>query len=574
MIKLHIQGTHAKVIEREPLTTGRVGLPLSVEVEGPEWDELAKVIVCTAGGVTKDVPVIEGAALVVPHECLTKSNVELFVGVYGANSEGDVVIPTLYASAGKIHPGADPSGSGEADPTPSQVAQILAAANEAKAAAKDVKDRADAGEFNGKDGVDGKDGEPGPQGNDAKINGKNAIEISAGENVNITDTPNGIQISAVGGSSGGITDVRVDGISKVTNKVAKLTLSDFTRVLDNDHRWIYSEGSLINNGLYLVKASREYLFWQGGTEGIYLNEGNIVFIDAESVSYVLILGEHTYQGETKQIRAFVLNSSRILKHYDYVDGNSLSQILEAYASKSWVDENYSTKEELNAKPSKEYVDTEVAKKQDFLSALVPISTDIDDADVQGDKFYLVGADINLTRGDTVVPLHSGDWFAKHGYYYVLTCSDLGTVYSYLGSDWAEEYYVTKKEQDEALASRLAIDVSNIGESGRQRIKDIVAEIKEYINDSPSKQELVTLTLADNHVYIANGFVNGFKLPTDFTGLCVIKITTGATAPTIDTTGLICAGEFATTAIGANETWDLAIDGKQVVGAKFVERSAG
>ena len=47
------------------------------------------------------------------------------------------------------------------------------------------------------DGVDGQDGQ------DAKINGKNSIEIEAGNNITIDDTENGIRINSTGGGSGG-----------------------------------------------------------------------------------------------------------------------------------------------------------------------------------------------------------------------------------------------------------------------------------------------------------------------------------------------------------------------------------
>lgn len=54
----------------------------------------------------------------------------------------------------------------------------------------------------GKDGVDGKDGKDGQDGKDAKINGKNSIEIEAGNNITIDNTENGIRINSTGGSGG------------------------------------------------------------------------------------------------------------------------------------------------------------------------------------------------------------------------------------------------------------------------------------------------------------------------------------------------------------------------------------
>ena len=41
----------------------------------------------------------------------------------------------------------------------------------------------------------------GPKGEDAKINGKNSIEIEAGNNITIDDTENGIRINSIGTSN-------------------------------------------------------------------------------------------------------------------------------------------------------------------------------------------------------------------------------------------------------------------------------------------------------------------------------------------------------------------------------------
>ena len=57
--------------------------------------------------------------------------------------------------------------------------------------------------MNGKDGLNGQDGQDGKDGKDAKINGKNSIEIEAGNNITIDDTENGIRINSTGGGSGG-----------------------------------------------------------------------------------------------------------------------------------------------------------------------------------------------------------------------------------------------------------------------------------------------------------------------------------------------------------------------------------
>ena len=55
-------------------------------------------------------------------------------------------------------------------------------------------------------GPQGLKGDTGSAGADAKINGKNAIEIEAGNNITIEDTEKGIKINSTGGGSGGTSD--------------------------------------------------------------------------------------------------------------------------------------------------------------------------------------------------------------------------------------------------------------------------------------------------------------------------------------------------------------------------------
>ena len=163
MIRIKANGTRAKIEETERLTTGRVGLPILLEFSN-EWDGLQKTVVCTAGNVTKDIAVIDDTELTVPHECLTTANTHLHIGVYGALPSGKIVIPTIYADAGNIYPGADPSGDEEHQPTPSVVAQILEAANNAVTTANAVAAAAERGDFDGATGPQGPKGDPGEKG--------------------------------------------------------------------------------------------------------------------------------------------------------------------------------------------------------------------------------------------------------------------------------------------------------------------------------------------------------------------------------------------------------------------------
>ena len=66
-------------------------------------------------------------------------------------------------------------------------------------------DKGDKGDT-GSQGPQGLKGDTGSAGADAKINGKNAIEIEAGNNITIEDTEKGIKINSTGGGSGGTSD--------------------------------------------------------------------------------------------------------------------------------------------------------------------------------------------------------------------------------------------------------------------------------------------------------------------------------------------------------------------------------
>lgn len=109
------------------LTSGMVG----AEVEflfSDEWAPLIKTAVFIAGSQKRVV--LEGAwrdnICIIPHECLAESDVHLLVGVYGTNTGGSLVIPTVYADLGMIWTGADADGETGAEASPELWAQLQA----------------------------------------------------------------------------------------------------------------------------------------------------------------------------------------------------------------------------------------------------------------------------------------------------------------------------------------------------------------------------------------------------------------------------------------------------------------
>ena len=161
MIKLNVSAANIAVEEKETLTEGRVGLLCRFSFTG-EWDGLAKTAVFD-GADSRDVILTEDT-VAVPAECLAAEGYSLSVGVYGKNAAGDIVIPTVYATVGKIQRSAYPSGKETAAPTPDVVAQIQQAAANAEAMARSVREDADLGKFNGGQGPQGPAGATGPKG--------------------------------------------------------------------------------------------------------------------------------------------------------------------------------------------------------------------------------------------------------------------------------------------------------------------------------------------------------------------------------------------------------------------------
>ena len=153
MIKLVCDKNRAFFRETEKLTSGSVGVTINF-VFSPEWDGLLKTAVFDAGEAKIDV-VLTSESCEVPPEVLACPGKQLSVGVFGELPDKTLVIPTIYAEAGIIRPGASPSGMSSAPPTPSWPEQVQAIALKAKEVADSVRNDADEGKFNGAKGEAG-----------------------------------------------------------------------------------------------------------------------------------------------------------------------------------------------------------------------------------------------------------------------------------------------------------------------------------------------------------------------------------------------------------------------------------
>ncbi len=208
MIKIIVKARCAWCEADEPITSGSVGLQVRFRFDDA-WSGLEKVAVFQGSGESVDVFLTEDTCAV-PGEVLATPGSVLTIGVYGTDGTGELVIPTIYAEAGRIFRGAEPSGVDPEPPTPSLVDQILAAcqaaqtaaqaaqdaAEDAEEVAQSVRDDADSGAF------DGEDGAPGRDGTDGVSPTLTVSDITGGHRITITDASGTRTVDVMDGATG------------------------------------------------------------------------------------------------------------------------------------------------------------------------------------------------------------------------------------------------------------------------------------------------------------------------------------------------------------------------------------
>ena len=139
MIEITANTRQATVTNKELLTTGSAGIQVQFTLS-EDFAGLSKLAVFRQGedGKKVDVALDSHLTCVVPAEVLTEEGEVLFIGIYGANGQGTVIIPTVWATAGVVKPGTDPNTPVDAEPTPEIWAQILGIASDAEQAAGDA----------------------------------------------------------------------------------------------------------------------------------------------------------------------------------------------------------------------------------------------------------------------------------------------------------------------------------------------------------------------------------------------------------------------------------------------------
>lgn len=108
MLTFQFTGVSGEMTVEEILTAGMVGKEVQFAFS-EEWDGLRKVAVFEAGGKSCTVVDVQETETI-PAEVLSVSLRRLYVGVYGLSEDGEIVIPTVYATGPFIHIGTSSSG--------------------------------------------------------------------------------------------------------------------------------------------------------------------------------------------------------------------------------------------------------------------------------------------------------------------------------------------------------------------------------------------------------------------------------------------------------------------------------
>lgn len=113
-IKLSVQKTSISAIVDGKLTSGTVGVEVLIDYDS-SWDELTKTATFRVGNFARSRENI-GTATTVPWEVMRHPGKVLMVGVEGKDIDGNIVMPTVWASVGTIQSGANATIPGAPNP--------------------------------------------------------------------------------------------------------------------------------------------------------------------------------------------------------------------------------------------------------------------------------------------------------------------------------------------------------------------------------------------------------------------------------------------------------------------------
>lgn len=122
--QIDVSGVQALETVYKPIPVGLIGGTVRFAYSDPLWDGLTKTVVFSCGGVTKDV-LNAGEVVAIPPEITMQVRRNVLVGVYGTDSQQNLVIPTLWATIGIVRDATSPSGDSSTDESLPVWAQMM-----------------------------------------------------------------------------------------------------------------------------------------------------------------------------------------------------------------------------------------------------------------------------------------------------------------------------------------------------------------------------------------------------------------------------------------------------------------
>lgn len=116
MLTFEFTGVEGRMTESEILTSGMAGKQVQIRFDS-SWTSLSKTVVFRAGEVCRTAD-ISASPITIPDAVLARPFCRLYVGVYGTDEAGTVIIPTLMAEGPMIRYGADPTEDSTAEELP------------------------------------------------------------------------------------------------------------------------------------------------------------------------------------------------------------------------------------------------------------------------------------------------------------------------------------------------------------------------------------------------------------------------------------------------------------------------
>lgn len=107
MLTFYFSDVNGEMTEEAMLTSGMVGREVTFIFDSA-WSGMTKTAVFITGDTCRTTP-IDSSIVTIPRDVLVYPHRWLYVGAYGTNSSGDVVIPTILVKGPWIHYGADPT---------------------------------------------------------------------------------------------------------------------------------------------------------------------------------------------------------------------------------------------------------------------------------------------------------------------------------------------------------------------------------------------------------------------------------------------------------------------------------